>query len=101
MQASSVAGAVQSAPGTLRIRSVETMPLRAALPRVFRGSKYQMSTRCTIITRVLTEQGIVGEIYNGDEDTTQSAIVDIIRDELAPAVIGMDAFNIGGCWEAM
>lgn len=88
-------------PGRLRIRSIEVIPLRAPLPRVFRGSKYQMTTRCTIITRVLTEEGIVGEIYNGDEDDTQAAILRIIRDELAPAVIGMDAFNTEGCWEAM
>jgi D-galactarolactone cycloisomerase len=80
---------------------VEAVPLRAALPRVFRGSKYQMSTRCTIVTRVLTDDGIVGEIYNGDEDATQAAILAIIRDELAPRVVGMDAFNTEGCWEAM
>ena len=30
----------------MRIRAVETVPLRAQLPRVFRGSKYRMSTRC-------------------------------------------------------
>src|SRR5919202_3261104 len=88
-------------PGPLRIRAVETIPLRATLPRVFRGSKYQMSTRCTIITRVLTDGGILGEAYNGDEDETQAAILRIIQDELAPAVTGLDEFNTEGCWEAM
>jgi D-galactarolactone cycloisomerase len=85
----------------LRIRAIETIARRAQLPRVFRGSRYQMSTRCTIITRLVTEEGIVGEIYNGDEDETQAAILRIIHDELAPAVAGMDAFNTEGCWEAM
>lgn len=85
----------------LRIRAIETVALRARLPRVFRGSRYQMSTRCTIVTRLITEEGIVGEIYNGDEDETQAAILKIIHDELAPAVVGMDAFNTEGCWEAM
>src|SRR4051812_14215998 len=33
-------------PGPLHIRAIETVPLRARLPRVFRGSKYQMDTRC-------------------------------------------------------
>jgi D-galactarolactone cycloisomerase len=88
-------------PGPLRIRAVETIPLRATLPRVFRGSKYQMSTRCTIITRVITEDGIVGEVYNGDEDETQASILRIIHQELAPAVSGRDVFNVEGCWEAM
>ncbi len=89
------------APGKLRIRSIETIPLRAKLPRVFRGSKYQMDTRCTIVTRLTTEEGVVGEVYNGDEDDTQAAILRIIHQELAPAVQGMDAFNTEGCWEAM
>jgi D-galactarolactone cycloisomerase len=88
-------------PGSLRIRAIETMPLRAQLPRVFRGSKYQMSTRCTIVTRLVTEEGIVGQVYNGDEDETQGAILRIIHEELAPAVAGMDAFNTEGCWAAM
>jgi L-alanine-DL-glutamate epimerase-like enolase superfamily enzyme len=50
----------------LRIRAIETLGLRTPLARVFRGSKYRMDTRRTIITRVLTEEGIVGEAYNGD-----------------------------------
>ena len=85
----------------LRITAIETIPLRAPLPRTFRGSKYQMSTRCTIITRVLTDGGILGEAYNGDEDETQAAILRIIHDELAPAVTGLDVFNTEGCWQAM
>ena len=85
----------------LRIRAVETIALRVPLARVFRGSKYRMHTRCTIITRVLTEEGIVGEAYNGDEDEAQAAIRRIIHQELAPAIVGRDAFNGEGCWEAM
>jgi L-alanine-DL-glutamate epimerase-like enolase superfamily enzyme len=60
-----------------------------------------MSTRCTIITRVVTEGGVIGEAYNGDEDETQATILRIIHDELAPAVMGLDVFNTEGCWEAM
>jgi L-alanine-DL-glutamate epimerase-like enolase superfamily enzyme len=89
------------ATAPLRIRAIETTALRVPLPRVFRGSKYQMDKRCTIITRVLTEEGIVGEAYNGDEDDAQGAILRIIDHELAPAVVGRDAFNVEGCWEAM
>jgi D-galactarolactone cycloisomerase len=85
----------------LRIKAIETIGLRVPLARVFRGSHYQMTTRCTIITRVITDEGIVGEIYTGDEDETQAAIRRIIEDELAPLVVGRDVFNVEGCWEAM
>lgn len=86
---------------SLVIRSVETVPVRVTLSRVYRGSHYQMPRRCTIITRVLTEEGVVGEAYNGDADEEQSAIISIVENELAPLVVGRDAFSIEGCWEAM
>jgi len=89
------------ATAPLRIRAIETTALRVPLARVFRGSKYQMDKRCTIVTRVLTEEGIVGEAYNGDEDEAQGTLLRIIHQELAPAVVGRDAFNVEGCWEAM
>ena len=85
----------------MRIVSIETIALRAPLKRVFRGSHYQMTHRCTIITRLTTDEGIVGECYNGDEDETQAAVVQVIQDELAPLVQGRDVFNVEGCWEAM
>ncbi len=85
----------------LRIERIECVPLSMPLPRTFRGSNYFMTHRCTIITRVYTSAGIVGEIYNGDEFETQAEVVKIILDEIQPLLIGKDAFNIEGCWELM
>jgi len=85
----------------LTIQKIECVPLCMPLPRTFRGSSYFMTHRCTIITRVYTQEGVVGEVYNGDEFETQGEVVKIILDEIQPLVIGKDAFNIEGCWEAM
>ena len=85
----------------LRIERIECIPLSMPLPRTFRGSNYYMTHRCTIITRVYTAEGIVGEVYNGDEFETQGEVLRIIAEEIAPKLIGMDAFNIEGCWQAM
>jgi L-alanine-DL-glutamate epimerase-like enolase superfamily enzyme len=90
------------APGViLRIRSIETVPVRVALARTYRGSYYQMPRRCTIVTRVVTEEGIVGEAYNADADEEQEVIVRIVNEELAPIVTGLDAMATEACWEAM
>lgn len=86
---------------TLRIERIECIGLSMPLPRTFRGSNYFMTHRCTIITRVYTAEGIVGECYNGDEFETQGEVLKIIQDEIAPRLAGMDAFNIEGCWQAM
>ena len=85
----------------LKIERIECVPLSMPLPRTFRGSNYFMTHRCTIITRVFTSAGIVGEVYNGDEFETQAEVVRIILDEIQPMLIGKDAFNIEGCWQAM
>ena len=85
----------------LKIQTITTQAIRVPLPRLYRGSMYSMSNRCTIITRVFTDAGLVGEIYTGDSDEQQRDLQHIIEDELAPLLVGKDAFNIAGCWEAM
>ena len=85
----------------LRIRAIETIPIRVTLDKLYRGSYYQMPRRCTIITRIITDEGIIGESYNGDADEEQSTIIRIIHDELAPIVVGRDAVAYEGCWDAM
>jgi D-galactarolactone cycloisomerase len=85
----------------LTIERIECIPLSMPLPRTFRGSNYFMTHRCTIITRLYTKEGVIGECYNGDEFETQGEVLRIVADEIAPAVIGLDAFNVEGCWEAM
>lgn len=85
----------------LRIVDIQTIPIRVTLTTVYRGSYYKMPRRCTIVTRLYTEDGIVGEAYNADADEEQGAIVEIIRKEIVPLVLGMDATNTERCWETM
>ena len=85
----------------LVIEKIETVPIRVPLKQVYKGSYYEMGNRCTIITRIYTSGGIVGEIYNADADEEQAEIIRIIQDELAPRVIGLNAFDVEACWQAM
>lgn len=86
----------------LTIERIEIIPIRVPLPFTYAGSYYRMRNRCTIVTRVHTAEGIVGEAYNADEDEPmQGEIVAILRDEIAPLVVGLDAMQVERCWEAM
>ena len=58
----------------LKIQDITTRAIRVPLPKVFRGSNYSMDSRCTIITTVWTDGGVIGEIYTGDTDEQQCAI---------------------------
>lgn len=70
---------------SLTIRRIETVPIRVPLGRVYRGSYYEMTHRSTIVTRVYTDEGIVGEAYAGDEEAGLLEIDSVIHDEIAPA----------------
>jgi L-alanine-DL-glutamate epimerase-like enolase superfamily enzyme len=83
----------------LTIERIEVVPIRVPLARVFSGSYYRMSHRATVITRVHTREGIVGEAYTGDEDATLPELLSIVRDEIAPRLVGEDAFQVERCWE--
>lgn len=84
----------------LTITRIETIPVRVKLGADFKGSHYHMTHRSTLITRVYTADGIVGEAYAGDEDATLSEIDHIVHNELAPAVVGLDAMATERCWQA-
>lgn len=88
------------APAQLTIERVETIPVIAPLAREFRGSYYRMTQRATVVTRVHTKEGIVGEAYVGDEDKTLGELVRIIDDEIAPRIIGLDAMCTELVWRA-
>jgi D-galactarolactone cycloisomerase len=84
-----------------KIEAVETIPLRVPLDRLYQGSYYRMRNRCTIITRIRTSEGVIGEAYNADTDDEQDKVLAIIRDEITPRIVGLDAQRIERVWEAM
>ena len=84
--------------GTLTIAEIETIAIRVPLSQTYRGSRYKMTHRSTIVTRVRTEEGIVGEAYCGDEDAGLFEIDEILRSEIIPSLIGEDAFCVERCW---
>ena len=89
----------ETAPPRLVIAAVEAIPIRIQLKRVYSGSRYRMTHRSTVVVRITTENGTVGEAYAGDEDTSLLEIVRIVSDEITPALMGADAFAIERCWQ--
>ncbi len=87
------------APARLPIERIETIPLQVELVRTYRGSAYQMTHRSTLIVRIHIEGGIIGEAFVGDEDASLAAIDRILCDEIAPRVVGQDAFALERLWQ--
>ena len=83
----------------LTITRIETEAIRVPLARTYRGSHYKMTHRSTVITRIHTASGLVGEAYAGDEDASLLEIENIIQDEIAPLLVGQDGSAIEKLWE--
>lgn len=85
----------------MRISRIETIPIEVPLTKVFRGSHYSMGSRAALITRVHTDEGLVGESYNGDDPDTQLEIARIVQDELAPRLEATSPLRVEKAWELM
>lgn len=85
----------------MKINAIEVIPLARKLEAEFLGGTYRVQNRNTIVTRIHTDSGIVGQAFGGDEDQVQERIVALVRQHLAPLLIGEDARDVERLWEKM
>ena len=85
----------------MRITDVEADIVRIPLSTRFSGSVYQIESRCTIVVRVHTDEGLVSEVYSGDERTGYELLKDLVVGPMAEAVKGEDPMAIERCWQKM
>jgi len=85
----------------VRIHAIDAIAIDIPLTKDFGGSTYHVLKRSTVITRMRTEDGLVSEVYNGDNRAHGREIVRIIHEELAPRVRGKGIFESERIWEEM
>lgn len=85
----------------MKITQIEVIPLVRKLESPFEGGTYRIVNRFTLVTRVHTDEGLVGEVFGGDEDMTQTEIVNLIRDHFAPMLVGEDPRDVERLWDKM
>src|SRR5688572_15759137 len=77
-----------------KIERIETIPLKVKLDRPAAGATLKLTHRSTIVTRVHTDVGVVGECFNGNDDEIQADIIRVIHDELEPRLKGKSVAGI-------
>jgi L-alanine-DL-glutamate epimerase-like enolase superfamily enzyme len=85
----------------IHIDSIEVIPLRVPLSSPVRGSTFTIRNRSTIITRIRSTDGLVGECYNGDSDEKLESIVRILSGEAEPLLRDAKPTSIEGCWQRL
>jgi D-arabinonate dehydratase len=83
------------------MKNLELIAVEVPLNKVFSGSGFRVDRRSTIVTRIETEDGLVSEIYNGDNRTDAKEIIKIITDRLWPAIKGENIDKSQMLWEKM
>ena len=83
----------------MRIHSVDAIAIDITLKKNFGGATYSVLKRSTVITRLRTEGGLTSEVYNGDNREHGPEIVRLIKEELAPLVLGLSMFESERIWE--
>ena len=86
----------------MKITRVETILLTVALDRDYGGSVYSVPRKNAIITRIHTDDGLVGHCVNGEGgiDVHRQAR-QIVDQELAPLLVGQDPTAIETLWSRM
>src|SRR5262245_39659149 len=85
----------------MKIARIEVIPLARKLESPFEGGTYRIVNRNTLVTRVYTDDGLMGEAFGGDEDMTQNEIVSLIRDHFIPCLVGQDPRDVERLWNMM
>lgn len=85
----------------MKITDVNATWVWMPLERPFHGGTYTIPARATIIVRVFTDEGIVGEAFAGDQRNNGKEMCNLVEGELKKAVVGKDLFSIDKLWSEM
>jgi len=85
----------------MRITAVEAIAIDIPLSRNFGGSTYNVLKRSTVITRLRTSDGLVSEVYNGDNRSHGAQIAHLIKNDLFNIINGLSIYERERAWTRM
>ncbi len=85
----------------MRIAAVEAIAVDIPLSRNFGGATYSVLKRSTVITRLRTADGLVSEVYNGDNRAHGAQIASLINNDLFNIINGLSIFERERAWTRM
>jgi len=85
----------------MKIEKIEAIALRMPLAKPLKAATATITMRCTILTRITTSDGLIGECFSNNEDTGQQEILRLIEQEITPRLLGQNPLHVEACWQAM
>ena len=85
----------------MRITAVEAIAIDIPLSKNFGGSTYNVLKRSTVITRLRTADGLVSEVYNGDNRAHGPQIAHLVTNDLFNLIKGLSIYERELAWQRM
>ena len=85
----------------MRITAVEAIAIDIPLSKNFGGSTYSVLKRSTVITRLRTADGLVSEVYNGDNRAHGPQIAHLVTTDLFNVIKGLSIYERELAWQRM
>jgi len=89
----------------MKITKIEIIPVNIPFYKTLKAAVGDWGVAEFVIVRMHTDAGIVGlgEVppFIGVSRTSQMAIVEIIKNHIAPVILGLDPFQVEKAWELM
>ena len=83
----------------MKIESTNIYCLRISLPSEVGNSMLDVNHWDIVATEIITDRNLVGWGYNSTLAIGSGALVSILRDELAPRLVGQDPYLLKKIWK--
>ena len=85
----------------MKIDKVEALKVDIPLEKNFAGGTYSVDKRTVIITKIFTSDGLVSEVFSGDDRFRSDLIIKVINEIFANDIIGYDPLKIEEIWNKL
>jgi L-alanine-DL-glutamate epimerase-like enolase superfamily enzyme len=84
-----------------KIVEITAIPIERKLDKTFRGGTYLIQSRYTLVTELRLANGVIGQVFGGDEERYQKDVCGLINGRFQELLIGEDALNVERLWSRM
>ena len=85
----------------MKIDKVEALKVDVPLNKSFGGGTYNVDRRTAILTQIYTNDGIISEVFAGDDRYKSDLIVKSINEMLGPDIIGSHPNELEKIWNLL
>ena len=82
----------------MKIDKVEALKVDIPLDKSFGGGTYKVEKRSVIITKIFIDDGLISEVFAGDDRFRGNLILKCINEQMGPEIIGMNPLEIEKIW---